>query len=198
MSVGWCSIYFLSHYIQFPLLCGVRRLPNIDSFLPLPSAGAAGAASGELWEEDPQDKWSRQLLGPYPKTRWPGLASHGQQGSWLASPQFVTESRLILLSAQQANKLRDELLGQKMETLFGKPADWESVCVSKNHLSWVRSQASFLLTGEGLKSRFWPGGGCVNFVHPAANHRWASQEVSFICETKTNGRATPFCQQVAP
>ena len=35
----------------------------------------------------------------------------------------VTESRLALLTTQQANKLRDKLLGQGVATLFRKPAD---------------------------------------------------------------------------
>ena len=38
---------------------------------------------------------------------------------------IVTESKLVLLAARQANKSRDELLGQGIETSFGKPADWE-------------------------------------------------------------------------
>ena len=38
---------------------------------------------------------------------------HKQQDSWLASPKFDTESKLLLLSAQQANKLGEELLGGK-------------------------------------------------------------------------------------
>ena len=37
----------------------------------------------------------------------------------------VTESKLLLLATRQANKLRDELLGQGIATLFRKPADWE-------------------------------------------------------------------------
>ena len=35
----------------------------------------------------------------------------------------VTEFKLILLAAQQDNKLREELLGQWIATLFEKPAD---------------------------------------------------------------------------
>ena len=38
---------------------------------------------------------------------------------------FVTESKLILLAIPQANKSRDELFGQGIVTLFGKPADQE-------------------------------------------------------------------------
>ena len=40
----------------------------------------------EYWRSDPQDRWSWQL-----------------QGSWLASPKFVTELKLILLTAQQTD-----------------------------------------------------------------------------------------------
>lgn len=36
-----------------------------------------------------------------------------------------TESKLILLTAQQADELREELSGQRIVTLFVKPADQE-------------------------------------------------------------------------
>ena len=34
-------------------------------------------------------------------------------------------SKLVLLTAWRVSKLRDQVLGQGRETLFGKPADWE-------------------------------------------------------------------------
>ena len=37
----------------------------------------------------------------------------------------VTKSKFVLLSAQQGNKSRDEVLGQGRTTLFGKAADGE-------------------------------------------------------------------------
>ena len=37
----------------------------------------------------------------------------------------VTESKLTLLAAQQANKSGDEVLRQGIATLFGKPVDHE-------------------------------------------------------------------------
>ena len=37
----------------------------------------------------------------------------------------VTDSKLILLSTQQANKWKDKVLGQKITTLFQKPGNWE-------------------------------------------------------------------------
>ena len=37
----------------------------------------------------------------------------------------VTESKLVLLAAQQANQSRDKVLGQRIATLPGKPADRE-------------------------------------------------------------------------
>ena len=43
----------------------------------------------------------------------------------------VTESKLVLLAARQANKLRGESLGQGMVTLFGKPADQGDGLVSQ-------------------------------------------------------------------
>ena len=62
----------------------------------------------------PEDRWYRKysllFLGFYPlnlKIFYP----------------FVTESKLIPLTTQQADKLRDEVLGQGMGTVFRKPAD---------------------------------------------------------------------------
>ena len=43
----------------------------------------------------------------------------------LSSCLNVTESNLVLLATQQANRLRDEVLGQRTATLFGKPEDGE-------------------------------------------------------------------------
>ena len=37
----------------------------------------------------------------------------------------MSESKLNLLAIGQANKLRDEVLGQGTATSFGKAADWE-------------------------------------------------------------------------
>ena len=45
--------------------------------------------------------------------------------------QSVTESKFILLTAQQANKSRDELVEQGLVTLFGKPADKDGGLVSQ-------------------------------------------------------------------
>ena len=57
------------------------------------------------------------------------------RGGWVIHFHFpgsgggvtVTESKLIILATQQANKSRDELLGQGIETLFRKPADQKMV-----------------------------------------------------------------------
>ena len=38
---------------------------------------------------------------------------------------IVTKPKLILIAARQANKSRDELSGQGIETLFRKPANGE-------------------------------------------------------------------------
>ena len=37
----------------------------------------------------------------------------------------VTQSKVLLLTTWQANKSRDDLLGQGIKALFRKPADWE-------------------------------------------------------------------------
>ena len=65
--------------------------------------------------------------------------------------QSVTESKFILLTAQQANKSRDELLGQGIATLSRKPADK----VYGGHISQriifpqLEIYASFILKREG-------------------------------------------------
>ena len=41
------------------------------------------------------------------------------------SQRLVTESKLMLPAARQANKPREELFGQEIVTLFRKPADRE-------------------------------------------------------------------------
>lgn len=66
---------------------------------------------------------------------------------------IVTESRLVLLAVPQANKSREELLSQRIETSFEKTADQEdggqmlqiTILESKNHL---KIHASFILKGE--------------------------------------------------
>ena len=47
--------------------------------------------------------------------------------SWMGfqNRRSLTESKLVLLTAQQANTLRNELLGQGVVTLFGKTEDQE-------------------------------------------------------------------------
>ena len=115
---------------RLALLHGAGRLPNVKSLLQLQELAQPGLLQGTLKERSSR-KWSQQLLGPYLKIpRW-GLAGHELWFLWLASPKFVRESKIILLSAQRANKLRDELLGQKRAILFGKPAAWENVSVTK-------------------------------------------------------------------
>ena len=101
----------------------------------------------------------------------------------------VTRSKLVLLTAGQANKLRDELLGQGIVTLFRnqqtkKMVDW---CPKEPSCSGL--DASFFYR---TKRRRWGGKakkviscckyflilarlqrGCVNLFFPAAIHRWA-------------------------
>lgn len=61
----------------------------------------------------------------------------------LQNDNFVTESKLILLTTQQANKSSDELLGQETVILFGTPANQEdNGQVSPKNLTQVRMQAS--------------------------------------------------------
>ena len=64
----------------------------------------------------------------------------------------VTEPKLVLVTAQQANKLRDELLGQGMVNLSGKLADGEDGRLGSQRTVFpeLRIQSSFMLKGEGI------------------------------------------------
>ena len=53
----------------------------------------------------------------------------------------------VLLTAWQANKSRDKLLGQRIAILFRRAADQEGGGLV-NHLTWVISEASFILKEE--------------------------------------------------
>ena len=64
----------------------------------------------------------------------------------------VTESKLVLVTAQQADKLRDELLGQGMVNLSGKLEDGEDDRLGSRRTVFpeLRIQSSFMLKGEGV------------------------------------------------
>ena len=64
----------------------------------------------------------------------------------------VTESKLILLTPQQASKSRDKLLGQGRATLFRELAYWkDGGLVSQRTIPLeLKIEASFILNGEGL------------------------------------------------
>lgn len=49
----------------------------------------------------------------------PTGADHKQQGSWPASPKLI-ESKVVLLAARQASKLRGELLGQGRAAFYSE------------------------------------------------------------------------------
>lgn len=57
----------------------------------------------------------------------------------------VTESKLVLLTARQANKLTDELLGKGIVTLFIKPADWEDGGLGSQRTMFPKLNSSLLL-----------------------------------------------------
>lgn len=89
-------------------------LPSFDSLLPLPSAGAAGAVSGNYGAGgvDPQDTWSRQLPGPsLPESSPAGLAAHEQARPLDESPSLLVQACPAHCATGQES--RDELLGQE-------------------------------------------------------------------------------------
>ena len=58
---------------------------------------------------------------------------------------IVTESKLVLLTTQQADKLRDELLGQGIVTLLRKPADREAGGLLSQRTILPKSEFKLLL-----------------------------------------------------
>ena len=86
-------------------------------------------------------------------------------------------------SPQQANKSKDELLGQGITTLFRKIANWEDGGLvppsNSDHLAWVRKNSGSFYANKGeckvrpslvlvSLQRQW-----VNWFPSAATHRWA-------------------------
>ena len=61
----------------------------------------------------------------------------------------VTESKLVLLTVQQAGASRDEVLGQGITTLFRKPADRENGALVSQRTNLPELRLS-LLKGEGV------------------------------------------------
>ena len=59
-----------------------------------------------------------RLISENMEERWDKRAP--KKDHYLEEPKVVRESKLILLAAQQANNLRNKLLGQVIATLFGK------------------------------------------------------------------------------
>lgn len=58
---------------------------------------------------------------------------------------IITESKLVLLAAEWANKLRDELLRQRIVTLFGKTKDKKDDGLLSQRTTWPEFECSFLL-----------------------------------------------------
>ena len=56
-----------------------------------------------------------------------------------------TESKLILLTKRQVSKLGEELLGQGITTLLGKPADQEDGTLVFQRTIFSRSESGLLL-----------------------------------------------------
>ena len=83
-------------------------------------------------------------------------ASIHWEGCWLGP---VTEFKLILLGAQQTDKLRDKELGQGKATLFRKPAEqgYGGPVSHRTILLEFRIQASFILKEKGVRT--FPGSG---------------------------------------
>ena len=92
---------------------------------------------------------------------------------------WLLRVQIHIRATGQANKLRDELLGQEIATLFRKLPNWEdSRLMPKNHLARIRIQAAFIPKVRGGKVRRFLvpislQRTCVNFFLPAVIHRWA-------------------------
>ena len=75
-----------------------------------PTVSSAGSGS----KQDSNTRWM---------TKWMKMEIFPKKSKTVSSS--VTESKLVLLTSWQANKLRDELFGQGVVALLRKLADWE-------------------------------------------------------------------------
>ena len=88
-----------------------RALPNLTTARMWPGQNSGGRSLA-TWAS-----WTPRVGGGLPLWRF-----HNPRKSafW---PNSVTEAKLTLLASRQANKSGDELLGQRILTLFRKPTD---------------------------------------------------------------------------
>ena len=74
----------------------------------------------------------------------------------LAAPSFCYKSKLILLTAQQANKSRDKSLGQEIRTSFRKSAGQGDGGLASQRTIFPELNSGFLNTiMDGVKSWVW-------------------------------------------
>ena len=95
--------------------------------------GEAGNGAGRAWDQErrrgPGEVWAPRvsLAGPGSEqdsnTQWmtKGMKMEIFPKKSKIVSSSVTESKLVLLTSWQANKLRDEFLGQRTVTLFRNP-----------------------------------------------------------------------------
>ena len=106
------------------------------------------------------------------------------------SSDGVTESKLVLLPSWKAKKLRDKLLGQRIATLFRKPADWDDggqvsqrtillgfwmlvSFIEQRRAGWEGKVKKVISCCKYFLAPARLGRGGVNFFLPTAIHRWA-------------------------
>ena len=127
--------------------------PRSWFFAPTSKRWSSQCHFRELEGEDPQDKRSWQLLGTYSKIPQPSQRAMSSKGSW----RFHQN---LLMSLSSYCSLNERPTNQEMGCC-GK--EWRLYSESqqirrqranfpRNHLPWVRMQASFILKGLGLKS----------------------------------------------
>ena len=95
--------------------------------------GEAENGAGRAWDQErrrgPGEVWAPRVSSAGPgyeqdsntrwMTEWMKMEIFPKKSKTVSSS--VTESKLVLLTSQQANKLRDEFLGQGTVTLFRNP-----------------------------------------------------------------------------
>ena len=133
-----CSSWSSLGCFTLPYLCSGCWL-SLQDHPPTPSAYHMSTCT--LWLTSP--RWEVFPRSPLSKEDW-------------QLPHFVTKSKLILLTAQQANKSRDKSLGQEIRTSFRKSAGQGDGGLASQRTIFPELNSGFLNTiMDGVKSWVW-------------------------------------------
>ena len=107
----------------------VRRLVEVCRFLASTAkCWGSRCCFRELWREDPQDKWSWQMLGPRADIPQREPASHKQQGSQLAQPNLLPSPSSLCLPHNWPINREARCWGKEYDFIrkVGRPRRWRT------------------------------------------------------------------------